>query len=82
MRINQNIESFATTLSQSNKIVGEAFKIVWIKDLNLQLTRKQIDGVFELAFENFYLQINADNLNHQWLAEYFANLKSITTNFI
>lgn len=82
LRINQNIKLFSETLSLSNKVVGDAFVNVWVKDLNLQLTAKQIEGIFTLALENFFLQINADNLNYQWLAEYFANLKKITRNFV
>jgi AcrR family transcriptional regulator len=82
LRINQNIKPFAVTLLQSNKIVGDAFVMIWVKDLNLQLSQKQIEGIFTLALENFYLQINADNLNHTWLSGYFANLKRIAANFI
>lgn len=82
LRINQNIKSFSDTLIQSNKIVGDAFVKIWVKDLRLQLTQNQIQGVFTLALENFFLQINADNLNNKWLSEYFVNLKRITNNFI
>ncbi|TAE01693.1 MAG: TetR/AcrR family transcriptional regulator [Bacteroidetes bacterium] len=82
LRINRNIQSFANILSQSNKIVGDGFVMIWVKDLNLQLSQKQLEGIFELALENFYLQINLENLNHRWLAEYFANLKEITKKFV
>lgn len=81
LRINQNIQSFSDTLHQSNKIVGDAFVNLWIKDLNLKLTQKQIEGIFTLALENFFLRINKDNLNHEWLSSYFDELKRITTNF-
>ncbi|MEI7596899.1 MAG: TetR/AcrR family transcriptional regulator [Bacteroidota bacterium] len=81
LRINQNIQSFSDTLNQSNKIVGNGFVKVWVKDLNLQLSQKQIEGIFTLALENFFLQINVDNLNYKWLSEYFANLKRIARNF-
>lgn len=82
LRINQNVKLFAKTLLQSDKIVGDALIMIWIKDLNLRLTQKQTGGVFELALENFFLQINADNLNYNWLSGYFSNLKRITNNFI
>jgi hypothetical protein len=81
LRINQNIPSFADTLMKSNKIVGNGFVNVWVKDLGLQLSEKQIEGIFTLALENFFLQINADNLTYQWLSEYFTNLKKITSYF-
>ena len=81
LRINQNISLFEETLCKSNKIIGDAFKTPWSKDINAQLTQKQIEGVFTLAIQNFYLQINADNLNYKWLSEYFANLKKVANNF-
>jgi AcrR family transcriptional regulator len=80
LRINQNVKSFAETLVKANKIVGDAFKNAWVKDLNSKLTQRQVEGVFTLALENFFLQINDDNLNYKWLSEYFANLKKIAGN--
>lgn len=82
LRINQNIKSFALTLEQSNKNVGDAFVTVWIEDLGLQLSKKQIEGIFTLALENFFLQINTETLNYDWLSNYFRSLKKIASNFI
>ena len=82
LRIHQNVKIFTKTLIQSDKIVGDAFKMAWVKDINLQLTPRQLEGVFTLALENFFLQINADNLTYKWLSEYFNNLKRIISNFI
>lgn len=82
LRINKNIKLFAQTLEQSNKNVGDAFVNVWIEDLGLQLSKKQIEGIFTLALENFFLQINTETLNAEWLSNYFKNLKKIASNFI
>jgi AcrR family transcriptional regulator len=82
LRIHQNNKLFSDTLMQSNKIVGNDFIILCVKDMALNLTPGQIEGIFTLALENFYLQINADNLNYYWLSAYFANLKKITRNFV
>lgn len=82
LRIHKNILVFEETLCQSNKIIGDAFKTAWIKDLNSKLSQKQIEGVFALAVENFYLQINPDTITYKWLSEYFSNLKKVTNNFI
>jgi len=82
LRIHQNVTIFSDVLIKSNKVVGDAFVKVWIKDLSKQLTQKQIEGIYTLALENFYLQINANNLTYKWLSEYFANLKKITSNII
>jgi AcrR family transcriptional regulator len=75
LRIHQNNNAFANTLLQSDTIVGDAFKLIWIRDINLPFSHTQIDHLFTLALESFFLQINADNLHYQWLSGYFANLK-------
>lgn len=81
LRINQNVKAFSDTLWQSNKIVGDAFVKLWVKDSALKLNQQQIEGLFTLALENFFLQINPDNLHHTWLSAYFVNLKRITGHF-
>lgn len=82
LRIHRNHKNYADILIQSNAIVGNAFVLVWIKDLNLQLNQKQLEGIFELATENFYLQINLENLNYSWLINYFTHLKKIVGYFV
>jgi AcrR family transcriptional regulator len=82
LRINKNIKPFEQTLEQSNQNVGDAFVTVWIKDLGVQLSKKQIEGIFTLALENFFLQINTETLTYEWLSNYFKNLKKIASNFI
>lgn len=82
LRINRNRKNLLSTLEKSNEIVGNNFVLLWVRDLDLTLTQRQLESIFELALENFYLQINADNLNHQWLSNYFDNLKKIVKNFV
>ncbi|MBK7631838.1 MAG: TetR/AcrR family transcriptional regulator [Ignavibacteriales bacterium] len=82
LRINREHKLYLDALVKSNKTVGDAFVMLWVKDFDLKLSRKQLQGIFELALDNFYLRINAENLNHQWLSEYFANLKRIAKNFV
>jgi AcrR family transcriptional regulator len=82
LRIHRDHKNYSDTLLQSNTIVGNAFVMVWVKDLNLQLNQKQLEGIFELAMENFYLQIHLENLNYTWLASYFTNLKKIAGRFV
>lgn len=81
LRINRNNKKLLNTLEKSNEIIGNDFIILWVRDLDLTLSHKQLESIFELALENFYLQINPDNLNHQWLSNYFSNLKKIMKSF-
>lgn len=82
LRINRENVLYLNTLKISNEIVGDAFVMLWVKDLNLKLGQRQLESLFELALENFYLQINFENLNSKWLFEYFENLKRIAKNFV
>jgi AcrR family transcriptional regulator len=81
LRIHRNNALFGETLQKSNEIIGSSFVLVWVKELNLQLSPVQLEAIFELALENFYLQINADNLNTAWLEGYFLNLKRVAGKF-
>lgn len=81
LRINQQRPHYQETLDKSNQIIGNEFVKLWAIDLNLNLNQSQLESLFELALENFYLQINAENLNAAWLSDYFNNLKRIARNF-
>lgn len=82
LRINRENKIFIDVLTKSNEIVGNAFVMLWVRDLSLKLSQRQLGSIFELALENFYLQINSENLNRQWLSNYFTNLKKIIENFV
>jgi AcrR family transcriptional regulator len=81
LRIDRDNKDYAETVALSNRILGNTFVVIWAKDLQLNLTQKQLEGLFELALENFFLQITPDNLHKAWLAGYFDNLKRIARNF-
>lgn len=80
LRINRASRGFMAVLEKSTAIIGNDFVLLWVKDMNLKINPKKLEGIFELALENFYLKINADHLNHQWLADHFINLKRIIRN--
>ena len=81
LRIYSSKPNFKDTLVKSSKIIGTDFIKLWLTDTKLNLTSQQAEGVFELAIENFFLQINQDNINKKWLEYYFDNLIRITRNF-
>lgn len=81
LRFNQQNKVYYETLIKSNQIIGREFVTIWENDLKLNLNRTQIESLFELALENFFLQINSDKLNYNWLSLYFKNLKKIAVNF-
>lgn len=77
LRFNQQNKKYKEVLTRSNMVIGNEFIIIWQKDLQLNLTPLQLQGIFELALENFFLKINAENLTTEWLAVYFNDLKRI-----
>ena len=76
LRFNKQIKVFDDTLQKSNAIVGNDFVQVWARDLSLQLSNRQLQAISTLALENFYLQINEQNLTKTWLQNYFGELRS------
>lgn len=82
LRINRDRKAFCEILLKSNEIVGNAFVLPWVRELNLKLSLKQLQSIFELALENFFLQITPENINHQWLSDYFSHLKKVIKNFV
>lgn len=78
LRFHSNNTTYKSTLEKSNRIIGTDFVQVWKKDLQLKLSIDQLLGIFELALENFFLQINPENINYTWLSQYFAELKVIS----
>jgi AcrR family transcriptional regulator len=81
LRVHRQNPLYAQCLVKSNEIVGLGFIEVWTKDLNLKLPKNTLLGIFELALENFYLQITPDTLTEAWLSAYFKNLSRIVANF-
>jgi AcrR family transcriptional regulator len=81
LRVHRQNPMYAQCLSKSNEIVGMGFIAVWTKDLNLKLAPNILHGIFELALENFYLQITPGTLTQAWLSAYFKNLSRIVANF-
>lgn len=81
LRINQNITKFYITLNRANIEIGDGFLTIWAKELNSNFNNEQLESMLAIAIDNFYLQINSENINYEWLSKYFANLKKITNKF-
>lgn len=82
LRFNANHPDYGAALKKANALIGTDFVKLFLKDTKIPLTMDQAAGFFELALENFFLQINPDNLNRAWLNAYFDHLKDIAKNFV
>jgi AcrR family transcriptional regulator len=81
LRVHSHIPFYNDIICQSNKIIGEAFRWLWTKELNPKFSTSQIEVFFNLALDNFYMQATSENLNHKWLVEYFDNIKESARKF-
>ncbi len=81
LRFNRQNKQFDAVLKKSDALIGNELVGLLAKDMHLPLTKVQLEGLLALAMENFYLQINADNLNTAWLAAYFNEFKRIAKSF-
>ncbi|MCX6317154.1 MAG: TetR/AcrR family transcriptional regulator [Bacteroidetes bacterium] len=81
LRIHKNIPAFAAAVYQSDKMVGNSFVHLWLRDTGMEMPQQQLEAIFALALENFYLQINPANLNYPWLSAYFSSLKEMLRKF-
>jgi len=82
LRINRNVKVIETALLKSNLILGNYAVMLWAKEINLKLTTNQLNGLFEIATDDFYMRINKDNLDYQFLLNYFKNLSQISKRFV
>ena len=81
LRINHHNAEFRKVLEITDTGLAEVYTFLLKTDLELNLQQKGIDSFFQLALNNFFLQINADNLNFQWLADYFDEIKRLAKSF-
>ncbi|MCZ8156257.1 MAG: TetR family transcriptional regulator [Leptospira sp.] len=77
IRIHLEFEKYQPILNKIDEMLATPFINVWRKDLNLNFSDVQLRGLFNLALENFFLKINSENLEKQWLTDYFSNLKNL-----
>ncbi|TMM53609.1 TetR/AcrR family transcriptional regulator [Maribacter algarum] len=82
LRINRNDKGTEAALLRSSQILGNYGVMLWAKDINLKLTTNQLKGLFEIATEDFYMQIHKDNFHRKFLSEYFENLTRISNRFV
>ena len=81
LRLNHQNAEFRNVLKITDTGLAEVYTFLLKTDLKLSLKQKGIDSFFQLALHNFFLQINADNINFQWLADYFDEIKRLAKSF-
>lgn len=82
LRMHRNQEGISKVLDMANQILGNYAVMLWAKAINLELSTHQLEGLFEIATDDFYMKIDKNNLDRNFLISYFNNLSQITKRFI
>ncbi|WP_205410256.1 TetR/AcrR family transcriptional regulator [Aquimarina longa] len=82
LRINRKNIRIKEALEKSNYILGNYAVMLWAKDINHNLSQTQLEGVFKIATDDFYMRINEENLNREYLINYFNDLGQVTKQIV
>lgn len=76
LRIHQHLPQQAQLLQRTNALFGNEFILLLARELGITTQLTKIEHLYGLALENFFLQINEQNVEEQWLRQYFGGLKA------
>jgi AcrR family transcriptional regulator len=75
LRLHQHNPAYKACLFSVDQQLGPVFALPWMRELNLQLNARQLETIYNLAIENFYVQIQPASFTQEWLINYFNQLK-------
>ncbi|MEO0877746.1 MAG: TetR/AcrR family transcriptional regulator, partial [Bacteroidota bacterium] len=81
LRFHRENPLFKSCFENVSVIATPAIMGIWSKIVDLNDHSYLAALVFKLGIENFYLRITAENLNHSWLNDYFAEFKGLVRAF-
>jgi AcrR family transcriptional regulator len=77
LRIHHEREAFASCLAASDQLTTPAFVPLWSRIIDLDSNAMLSEAVLRLSIENFYLQIDENRLNAEWLKAYFLGIRQL-----
>ncbi|MBT9394895.1 TetR/AcrR family transcriptional regulator [Hymenobacter sp. NST-14] len=77
LRVHRRHGPYAECLAEASGPAAEAFLALWARELPSHLAPHLLGGVFQLALENFYLQLTEATLTREWLSAYFGQLTQL-----
>jgi AcrR family transcriptional regulator len=81
LKVHRDEPGYQLVLQQTQQLIGSDFVKLWARELQWKGPMPQLEVLFSLALENFYLQISAETLEPQWLRDYFSQLTSMIRVF-
>lgn len=82
LRINRENTQFEWAFIKAKKILGNYAMMPWAKEIHPNLSSRQLEGLFNMITDNFYMQINEENLNREFLSNYLLNLRESTKQLL
>lgn len=82
LRVHRNIGEFKDCFEKASGLVEDAFLEVWSKDLGLGNQTHLGRIILNLIVENFYLKVTEENLHYDWIANYFAEVKTMVDTMV
>ena len=81
LKVHRDEPGYQQVLQQTQQLIGSDFVKLWARELQWKGPMPQLEVLFALALENFYLQISAETLEPEWLRNYFSQLASMLRVF-
>jgi AcrR family transcriptional regulator len=81
LKVHRDEPGYQVVLQRTQQLIGSDFVKLWARELQWKGPMPQLEVLFSLALENFYLQISAETLEPQWLRDYFSQLTSMIRVF-
>lgn len=81
LRIHRENSNFEACFSKVNQITGKAIARIWSEIIDLKNNAYLAELIFKLSLENFFLQITDETINHDWLNNYFDELRTLIRAF-
>jgi AcrR family transcriptional regulator len=79
LRVHRHNQLYSQYLAEASAPGARAFIGIWEKELGLELAPHLLGSVYQLALENFFLQLTEATLNREWLSTYFDQLTRLVT---
>jgi len=77
LRIHRQIPAFTACFEKANQLEAHCFLPLWENALHLGENRQVAAGLFDLAIENFYLQITPENFTLQWFEKFIKEIVAL-----
>jgi AcrR family transcriptional regulator len=81
LRIHRSVPAYCACCQKASAYTGEAILGIWAEALGLSHNAHLANLVLALSLQNFFIQVNEETLNHDWLRAYVNEHKAMVRAF-